>query len=55
VRSVKPSADKYIDKMIELAQAAKKRVAERNQQAKDAPKGVEERKATEEKTEAKET
>ena len=29
VRSVNPKADKYIDKMKELAQAAKKRVADR--------------------------
>jgi hypothetical protein len=36
MRPVNPKADKYIEKMIELAQAAKKRVAERNAQAKAA-------------------
>lgn len=29
VRPVNPKADKYIDKMISLAQAARKRVAEK--------------------------
>jgi len=36
MRPVNPKADQYIEKMIQYAQEAKKRVAERKEQAKAA-------------------
>jgi len=50
MRPVNPKVDKYIEKMIQYAQEAKKRVAEKKEQAKAAALWVEERKAAEAKS-----